>query len=207
MVSSIGAMAMPRRAMTSMSYLMLWPILRTPGSSSSGFSRRSASSSGHLRRRIGDSVRLPWLPGASVRHRHVAGLARRHRQREAAPAVAFMGSSEVVSVSKATVPASVARAIQASSAAGVLHQRVAVAIDGRRRPRTAALGRRARRAVDDGLRLLRGAAWPSSRAITERNWFSFRKAMSTSRSGWRRAKEASGWSTAHVVLEQHQLRG
>ena len=72
MVSSWGAMRTPSRAMISMSYLMFWPILRMPGSSSSGFSRATASFSG-----ICGGVsfaaalplpsprsKLPWPPGA-----------------------------------------------------------------------------------------------------------------------------------------------
>ena len=76
-----GASAMPWRASTSMSYLMLWPILSTAGSSSSGFSRASACCSGicgGARRRGARPRDRAALPAAApMAERDVAGIARR----------------------------------------------------------------------------------------------------------------------------------
>ena len=60
---------------------MFWPILRTHGSSSSGFSSASASRRSDLAR--GRRRRSEVARAVAVAERHVAGLARRDRQREA----------------------------------------------------------------------------------------------------------------------------
>ena len=69
------------RFSTTQSNLMLWPILRTAGSSSSGFMPRDRVAGGELARQRPAAEQI--LVARPVRERHVAGLARRQRQREA----------------------------------------------------------------------------------------------------------------------------
>ena len=82
MASSIGATRTPRIASTCMSNLMSWPILSTPGDSSSGFRSAIASASGDLVGR--EAAALEEIVGAGlVADRDVAGLSRLDRQRKA----------------------------------------------------------------------------------------------------------------------------
>ena len=81
-MSSNGATSMPRRANTCQSNLMFWPILSTPGSSSSGFSSAIASASRDLAGQQAAAVEEVGL-ARRVADRDVAGLARRDGERDA----------------------------------------------------------------------------------------------------------------------------
>ena len=79
---------MPRSAKISQSYLMFWPTLSTPGSSSSGLIAASAASSGiwsGAELRIGrEQVAAALGASVAMADRHVAGFVVADRQREAA---------------------------------------------------------------------------------------------------------------------------
>ncbi len=83
------------------SYLTLWPIFSVPPSSSIGLRTAMASLKG-IWPGSSPSVKQA-VARAHMGKRNVAGLVRRQRQRDAHK-VRCMGSTEVVSVSKATKP-------------------------------------------------------------------------------------------------------
>ena len=116
MVSSIGATAMPQPASTCMSNLMLWPILRTAGSSSSGFSRRAISALGSSRGPPPRARRRQIEAALGGRRRCAApGYSRpcpARRDSDTPTRSQRSGSSELVSVSTATSPARLAAATQ-----------------------------------------------------------------------------------------------
>ena len=85
-----------------MSNLTSWPILRTPGASSSGFRSASASASAIWPRRRPPPPNRSSAPDA-VADRDVAGLARRDRQGDAERS-ACIGSIDEISASIATTP-------------------------------------------------------------------------------------------------------
>ncbi len=91
MVSSKGVIGTSYLASTPMSYLRLWPILRMPGSTSTGRRRSSTSA-------IGQLARLRLVEIVDMAERHVDALGRPRRRATARPAGRGRHSSEVVSV-------------------------------------------------------------------------------------------------------------
>ena len=74
-MSSNGAKAIPRCANATVSNLMLWPILRTPGASSSGFKQRERLRFGDLP--LDERAAAEQVVGAdAMPDRDVAGFAR-----------------------------------------------------------------------------------------------------------------------------------
>ncbi len=78
-----GATSMPWRAKILASYFMFWPIFRTAGSSSTGFSIASASSSGICPSASSSEPKRSSVPPCLVGQRDVAGLARLDAERDA----------------------------------------------------------------------------------------------------------------------------
>ena len=129
MVSSIGAMSMPRWAKISQSNFRFCPILSTERSSSSGFSSFSASCSASwsgASSPANSPAPPPRRPADG--QRHVAGLVGREPS-EKPQSSACIGSRLVVSVSNATTPTSRARAIQCVETLERAHGLVARPVD------------------------------------------------------------------------------